>query len=311
MNQAVAQPKFEYYVFVVSGPHKGEKFRLLNSQIQIGRQDNNHIPLSKDKKISRQHAMIEFINGAIYIKQLSDKNKLVVNGHVIERESLSHGSEISIGDTTLQFHIRAVSPSQVAHTNRAKSKKVNSKKTSNNKRLYIYGGIGLLILYIATQDTSSVKEKTIEEIGSTVKIQESIEATLKERTAKQQQMNLKRATDNRYQEANLAYKIGHREYQSGNYMRALDSFQACLSIYPKHTLCERYKNLSIRKHEELIEHYIAIGLRYKANNQFKSCEQAFSQAMVLLKGNRSDKRYTLANENFKFCKVSLGEFIYE
>ena len=311
MNQALQQPKFEYYLFVMSGPHKGEKFRLLNSQIQIGRQDNNHIPLPKDKKVSRQHAVIEFANGAIFIKHLSDKNKLILNGKVVEQENLVHGSEITLGDTTLQFHIRAVHPSQVAPAHNKKSRKPKHKKPKNNKRLYIYGGLGLLVLYLATQDGSPKKEITKEEIGSTVKIQESIEATLKERAQKQKQMNLKRVKDKRFQEADLAYKIGYREYQAGNYMRALDSFQACLSIYPTHSLCDRYKNLSIRKHEELIEHYIRIGLRYKANNQFSSCEQAFSQAMILLKGNRSDKRYTLANENFKYCKVSMGEYINE
>lgn len=311
MNQAIAQPKFEYYLFVMSGPHKGEKFRLLNSQIKIGRQDNNHIPLPKDKKISRQHAVIEFKNGSIYIRHLSDKNKLILNGNVVQNETLSHGSEITLGDTTLQFHIRAVHPSQLAEAKKRRAKKPKHQNPGSKKRLYIYGGLGLLVLYLATQDGASKKENKAEEIGSTIKIQESIDATLKERAQKQQQMNLKRIKDPRYQQANLAYKVGYREYQAGNYMRSLDSFQACLSIYPKHSLCDRYKNLSIRKHEELIEHYIEIGLRYKANNQFKSCEQAFSQAMILLKGNRSDKRYTLANENFKYCKVSLGEYVNE
>jgi hypothetical protein len=111
-----------------------------------------------------------------------------------------------------------------------------------------------------------------------------------------------------YRSAQEHYIKGFRDYRSGQYARAIQSFQASLSFYPNHELSRKYLIQSQRKFDALVDHSMSLGRKYYQKQNYKMCQASFANVMVMLKDN-SKPKYREARQLFEECNLRLeGRF---
>ena len=89
----------------ISGPYKGEIYKLYKGINTIGRDDNQTIQLLEDPTISRNHARINASDGTIILINESSTNPTKVAGEDIAEKELSDGDIIQIGSTKLRITV--------------------------------------------------------------------------------------------------------------------------------------------------------------------------------------------------------------
>ncbi|MCB0414658.1 MAG: FHA domain-containing protein [Bdellovibrionales bacterium] len=301
MNQLAARPSYEYILKIVRGPDKGASFKILSAQVTIGRDSDNNIKLN-DKKVSRKHAVIKFVAGGAKIQELSEHNRMAVDGKKTKQAPLTDHSTFLIGDTEFVFRIlskeQALTKPKKSLPGLGKSSSKSAKKSKN--LLPVYFIIGGLLLFLLFSESSNKKKNTIE-IRDEKAIEESIKKNEENLKEWQKQLARKEISSKDYQQAEVLYKQGFRDFEHGNYEQALTAFQACLSIFSKHELCERYQFLSKRKLDELLQYNMVLGRQYMEKNQFKQCIHAFKNVMLMVKNNQ-DPVYKEAESNLKICQ---------
>ena len=118
--------------------------------------------------------------------------------------------------------------------------------------------------------------------------------------AAQKEMSKEKENVISYQQAQETYIKAFRDYRKGQYERALEQFQACLSLAPQHALCNRYLRLSQRKFNELIQQQMILGRKYRDQNQFKACLASYRNVMVMIKDSQN-VTYKEAKTNYDYC----------
>jgi len=89
----------------LAGPFRGTTFLLPAGEISVGRESSNHLWVS-DPALSRRHCLL-LRNGAEFIvRDLGSRNGTQVNGVPVEEHRLSHGDQISVGDSVLVFLLK-------------------------------------------------------------------------------------------------------------------------------------------------------------------------------------------------------------
>ena len=84
------QRKRDKYLLAVSGPHKGEQFKLTEGENSIGRdRQKNEIVIRLqsdgcvDKSISRRHALVEFRDGRYFLSDKNSQMRTKLNGRTL------------------------------------------------------------------------------------------------------------------------------------------------------------------------------------------------------------------------------------
>ena len=92
------------YLTVVQGPDTGKIFSLNVGQqsFVIGRKMTNNIYLT-DINASREHAQVEWRDGALVIRDLKSRNGTYVNGKRIEEQQIGPDDLIQIGENVFQI----------------------------------------------------------------------------------------------------------------------------------------------------------------------------------------------------------------
>ena len=86
-------------------------FELGQSSINVGRGSENNIVLS-GAKISRQHALLNWVDESWEVVDLSSSNGTFVNGHRVTRQQIMPGDTIQIGDSQLRYDLGEVDPAE-------------------------------------------------------------------------------------------------------------------------------------------------------------------------------------------------------
>ena len=88
----------------ISGPHTGDVVKLKSGITTIGRSSDNIISLSKDKEISRHHALIIQESGRFVIQDQNSLNGTFVNDEqVTSPRYLEDGDVILVGVSTFRY----------------------------------------------------------------------------------------------------------------------------------------------------------------------------------------------------------------
>ncbi|MCB0385340.1 MAG: FHA domain-containing protein, partial [Bdellovibrionales bacterium] len=253
-------PGFEFSLVVLKGEDQGAVYRLTGQKITIGRGQENAIQFPNDMKCSRHHAVIEFNENGIEIENVSDSNHVFVDNKEIHRARIKHGSVIIIGETKLQLNVKTPSAAALGPVgaggglatrpdgspvpgpefgNHATDNTFSPSKQKKGGGLFkiLVVGLGLLFVYLMT--STPTKKKDAAEIRTDEAVEAEIEKANKLREAAIAKKNKAGENSQQFESAQTAYVRGFRDYKQGNFGRASEAFQACLSLFPNHVLCNR------------------------------------------------------------------------
>jgi len=87
---------------VIAGEQAGSVFKIVKPRNFIGRGGNMDVRLS-DTEVSRRHAMLEVRGETATLVDLESTNGTFVDGERIDRATLRHQGEFTIGATTLMY----------------------------------------------------------------------------------------------------------------------------------------------------------------------------------------------------------------
>jgi two-component system, NtrC family, sensor kinase len=101
-------------LLVIRGADQGSRFEIGEKPVSLGRGLRNEIRVGDDEA-SRQHAVIQFVDGVFVVKDRGSANGTFVNGAAIRMKELHDGDQVQLGGTVLLFHqSNAVAPGRGA-----------------------------------------------------------------------------------------------------------------------------------------------------------------------------------------------------
>jgi hypothetical protein len=102
-SMAPAPPATPQYGGGLNIYYQGERFPINKDRFIIGRGKQSSDLTIKDPNVSRQHAMIEFLNGQYYIVDMGSTNGVEYNGQRVQRKVINEGDVFRVCDHELQF----------------------------------------------------------------------------------------------------------------------------------------------------------------------------------------------------------------
>jgi hypothetical protein len=99
-------PAAQHYPGALNIYYSGERFSVTKDRFIIGRGKQSSDLTIKDPNVSRQHAMIEFLNGQYYIVDMGSTNGVEYNGQRIQRKVINEGDTFKVCDHELVFSFR-------------------------------------------------------------------------------------------------------------------------------------------------------------------------------------------------------------
>lgn len=81
----------------------GERYTVTKDRFVIGRGKQSSDLTIKDPNVSRQHAMVEFLNGQYYIVDMGSTNGVEFNGQRVQRKVINDGDFFKVCDHELRF----------------------------------------------------------------------------------------------------------------------------------------------------------------------------------------------------------------
>lgn len=284
---------------ILIGSHKGKQFRLLSSEIIIGRHSDCDIIFKDNPLCSRKHARIKREGTSYLIESLNPENLVLVNKRTVRSHLLKPKDKITIGDIELLFLDKAPVKSSLPQSLQAfetpKSKKSWLTPPRAILLAILIGGLGLHLSKNKKNSETQGKLdlRTEKEIMETVKEIEKLNKEEEEKALKPQE-----------KEARIAFIKGFRDYRKGYFQRALKMFQHCLTFNKKDVLCERYSEKSKIQIERLIQKKIRLGNIYKEKKQYEACQAVFKSVEIMIQDTGSIL-YKEASANKKLCETHL------
>jgi hypothetical protein len=83
--------------------YAGERFPITKDRFIIGRGKQSSDLTIKDPNVSRQHAMVEYLNGQYYIVDMGSTNGVEYNGQRVQRKVVNEGDHFKVCDHELRF----------------------------------------------------------------------------------------------------------------------------------------------------------------------------------------------------------------
>jgi neural Wiskott-Aldrich syndrome protein len=99
-------PTAQQYAGTLNIYYQGERFSVNKDRFIIGRGKQSSDLTIKDPNVSRQHAMIEFLNGQYYIVDMGSTNGVEYNGQRVQRKVINEGDIFKVCDHELHFSFR-------------------------------------------------------------------------------------------------------------------------------------------------------------------------------------------------------------
>jgi pSer/pThr/pTyr-binding forkhead associated (FHA) protein len=86
--------------------YQGQRHIVNKDRFIIGRGKQSSDMTIKDPNVSRQHAMVEFLNGQYYMVDMGSTNGVEYNGQRIARKAIAEGDLFRICDHEVRFSYR-------------------------------------------------------------------------------------------------------------------------------------------------------------------------------------------------------------
>lgn len=305
---------------IVGGPNKGYRQTFQQNKWTVGRGPENDLVLAQDLKISRNHIEVQATLAQIFVRNISQKNIMMVNGLLAIEQIMSPNAVVQIGETLLRFQFDrpvaekpvlkvvpntgsafpiAKSASRTASAAGMRSPSLQSKTAGgvgrplpprpvelplfSHPKFKFYAmiaGVGLVGLWLFSQNPLS---KTGEKVRGSVVVTQELGKSEGELEKLREDMKMRGVDTPQFRLAEAQFIKGFRDYQQGQYARAMEAFQSARSFYPDHELATRYWTLSKRRFDEKIQLYMIQGRRYLGTQNYRLCEAAFATVIIHLK----------------------------
>lgn len=179
----------------------------------------------------------------------------------------------------------------------------NSSSSSSRVRFYVIVGVFVLgAAYFFTQQ--NIKKKTEIKLRDTVSTEIAINDSEKEYEKIAKEIERKGQDTIQYRLAQEQYLRGFRDYRQGQYVRAMEEFQAALSFYPGHDLARKYYTLAKRKFDEQVQFNMIQGKRYYGVNNYRLCMGYYSNVIKMKKDERDPIRRE-ALQYYNECEIKM------
>ncbi len=83
--------------------YRGARYEVKKDRFIIGRGKQSSDMTIKDANVSRQHAMVECLNGQYFMVDMGSTNGIEFNGQRLQRKPIVHGDVFFICDHELRF----------------------------------------------------------------------------------------------------------------------------------------------------------------------------------------------------------------
>lgn len=310
-------------VEVVQGHHTGLRQSFDKGRWTVGRGPENDLILGQDIKVSRSHLEVRAFAAQVIVKNLNDKNVMLVDGRVMTEAILRPNSHVQVGDSVIKFAFQVGDSARpqmkvVPNDYNAAAANMGSMGMSqsnpfsppgpraadtpllDNPRVRFYGMIlivGLAGLWLFNTTNKPRKEVAIRDsVAVTADIANS-EAELKKALEERKDFDTPQ-----YRAAQAQFVKGFRDYRQGQYARAMESFQSARAYYPSHQLAAKYWTLSKRKFDEQVQAYMVSGRRYLGVQNYRLCQSSFAAVLMQIKDDKNPI-YKEAKQYFDECQV--------
>ena len=312
----------DFQLRIEAGPDSGKAYRIHPPKISLGRDPKNQIAVT-DPRASRTQFTITFEDN-IVLRDESSRKTTVVNGRQAPSYNLVPGDLIAFGDTKIRFIAKSkqnkpavvAQPGQPAVKTKGKGQVPAAAQSPggmpaipgaapNNRPkpffiiLVAVIVLGALLFLLDTppggkEETLTTTEELNQQITDSKEFQERLKEAFLEK---------KKISREEYQtKVEQHFVRGFRDYQAGNYTRALQAFGAAVAKDPQHQKALRYGQLARQKREEIIEKHLYDGELYRSKMMFSRCAAEFEKAMVWM--NRPNHiKYKLAKERYQECTL--------
>jgi neural Wiskott-Aldrich syndrome protein len=86
--------------------YQGQRYPVTKDRFIVGRGKQSSDMTIKDPNVSRQHAMVEYLNGQYYMVDMGSTNGVEYNGQRIARKAIAEGDLFRICDHEIRFSYR-------------------------------------------------------------------------------------------------------------------------------------------------------------------------------------------------------------
>lgn len=315
MTQALASSQTaQFAIKVINGPEAGAVYEFSGGKVSIGRSPENDIVFGHDPKVSRKHVVIDFDQYPVQIKDVTDKNFILIDGVQVKNAILESVTQVQVGDMEIEitsfnqsssadhvseplapeeaplsrseWDIPIPSPTSVAPapppvwetSQQASTNGPDVKKKSGRLRFYlIVAAIGGLFWFLLAGENKK-KEDPLK-IRTSEEIMKETEASRERHKAILQAKKKKGTNTRQFDEAQSSYVRCFRDYRQGQYTRAMQHCQAALSLYPQHELAERYMSLAKRRRDEKTQFLLREGRMHRERGYYKNCMSTLRAVM--------------------------------
>ena len=103
--------RYDARLILVSDSDVGREIPLDRERLGLGRGPGVEVAFD-DPSMSRQHAVIEFVNEGFRVRDLGSTNGVLLNGKPVQAADIKHGDQLDIGSRrmTLVIDERSVEP---------------------------------------------------------------------------------------------------------------------------------------------------------------------------------------------------------
>lgn len=181
-------------------------------------------------------------------------------------------------------------------------------ETEKNKKIRFYAIVGIALAAFAffimspSDKGKSKKAKAVLKYEDEIQFNQNSQKEVELRKKREEDKKLKDSPQMQRAEEN--FLKGMRDFQLGNYARAIDFFQVVLNLYPDHALARRHLYLSKVRFDEIVQAKLMLGESYYQKHNFSMCQSMYQQVMDMLLTKSSDQKYKLAQQMAEKCQLA-------
>lgn len=175
---------------------------------------------------------------------------------------------------------------------------------SSRTKFYIVVVVVLLAGYWLFQEQKQKRKEV--KLRDSVTTELAITNSQNEIEKTQKEIDRKGFDTTQYKLAQEQYLRGFRDYRQGQFVRAMEAFQAALSFFPTHELSRKYYILAKRKFDEQVQFNMIQGKRYYGLQNYRLCMSHYSNVIKMKKDERDPVRRE-ALQYYRECELNMRE----